>query len=53
MRQLVRVALHELLAQVDAEHLVAELDERLGERTAEAAEPDDEKLLLPGHARRP
>ena len=45
VRELVRVALDELLAQVDAEHLVAERDERLRERAAEAAEPDDEKLV--------
>ncbi len=51
--ELVRVPLHELLAQVDPEHLMAELDERLRERSAEAAEADDEKLLLPGHAARP
>ena len=53
VRQLVCVPLHGLLAEVDAEHLVAELDERLGKRAAETAEPDDEELLLPGHAARP
>ena len=35
-----------VLAEVDAEHLVAEVDERLGQRRTEPAEPDHDDLAL-------
>ena len=47
VRELLRVALDELRARVDAEHLVAVGDQILGERAAEPAQPDHEELLAP------
>ena len=46
MGQHVGVILHGLLAEIDPEHLVAELDQGLGQRRSEPAEPDHDDLAL-------
>ena len=49
--QVDRAGLDDLRRGVDAEHVVAQAHERLGERAAEAAEADDEGGIVTGHPR--